>query len=190
MNTRYSILDTRHSNKGFTLIELMVVMVIMAILVVAGVSSFISSQKKSRDTKKKNDLRQMVLALETYYSDHGQYPASDAEGRILGCAPTGTDVCEWGEIFQSEDGGSVYMVNLPVESNERKKYLYVSSGTAFQMYATLENTLDADIPKDQDDQARVFTDIDCGNEATAVYCNYGVSSANTTVESGRTISYE
>ena len=48
----------RQLKAGFTLVELMIVMIIMGILVLAGVGSFISSQKRSRDTKRKNDLRQ------------------------------------------------------------------------------------------------------------------------------------
>lgn len=178
-------------NKGFTLIELMVVMVLLAILVVAGIGSFTSSQKKGRDTKKKNDLQQVTLALEAYYSDFGRYPASDSQGRILGCVPSGTGACDWGDIFQADTDGSIYMAALPYETDVKRTYVYSAdgSGTQYQLYARLENTLDGDIPKNASDEARVFLDLDCGT-TSPLYCNYGVSSANITVEDGRTIGYE
>lgn len=177
---------------GFTLIELMVSMVILAILVVAGFGSYTSSQRRSRDSKKKNDLRQVALALETYYSDKGRYPSSDAQGRILGCAPGGITACDWGEIFQADTNGTLYMVALPIETDSKLRYLYVTdgTGTSYQLYATLVNVKDTDIPKNASDQSRVFTDIDCGTGAGTIYCNYGVASSNITLEDGRMLGYE
>ena len=170
----------------------MVAMIILAILVVAGVGSYTSSQRRSRDSKKKNDLRQVTIALETYYTDKGRYPDGDSEGRIEGCAPTGTTACEWGEIFQADTNGSIYMVALPVESDSKRKYIYMTDGlgASYQIYANLENVTDTDIPKNGNDESRIFTDLDCATGTGTIYCNYGLASTNITVENGRTISYE
>lgn len=62
-------------NRGFTLLELLVVLSIMAILVTLGISSFTTAQKKSRDAKRKSDIKEVQGALEQYYSICGyQYP--------------------------------------------------------------------------------------------------------------------
>ena len=179
------------NKQGFTLIELLISIIILGVLIAAGVGSFMSSQKKGVDAKRKNDLRQISLALETYYNDKGNYPAGDADGRIEGCAPDGAAVCEWGDMFQADEDGAVYMVNLPVEANASQRYVYLSTdGTYYQLYARLENTLDSNIPKNAQDEPRVFADLDCSSTGVTVYCNYGVASTNKKVEDDRTESYE
>jgi len=63
--------------KGFTLLELLVVIGIISILVTMSFSSYSTAQKKSRDAKRKNDLKAIQNAFEQYYSICGyKYPAS------------------------------------------------------------------------------------------------------------------
>lgn len=178
-------------SRGFTLVELMIVMIIMGILVVVGVGNFTSSQKKSRDTKRKNDIRQVALSLEAYVNDKGSYPRGDGLGNILGCVPDGVTACTWGQIFQADTNGAVYMISLPLESKGNRRYMYVSTdGSYYQLYTRLENTLDSDIPRDAQDKARVFSDLDCSSDGSNAYCNYAVASQNKTAEDGRSVSYE
>lgn len=65
------------SKKGFTLIELLIVIVIIGILatVVIGIVG-VNGQRKARDTKKKADIHEIQTALENYFTDKDQYPAS------------------------------------------------------------------------------------------------------------------
>jgi len=63
--------------RGFTLIELVVVMAILATLIGIGYSSFTNTLNKARDAKRKSDLRQIQLALEKYKNLNGDYPVSD-----------------------------------------------------------------------------------------------------------------
>lgn len=53
---------------GFTLIELMIVITIITILVTIGVTSFTTSQKKARDSRRKSDVRDIQTALEQYFA--------------------------------------------------------------------------------------------------------------------------
>ena len=179
----------RAQASGFTLLEIMIVIAIIGILVAVGLTSFVSSQKKSRDIKRKNDLRQVSLALESYYNDKNRYPASSANGQIAGCFPDDATICDWNTIFQDKNN-TVYMVKLPIESDSGGKYVYVAgvNGISYQLYARLENTDDSAIPKNAQGKSRVFSDIACG--AAGVYCNWGISSPNTAVETGRTITYQ
>jgi type II secretion system protein G len=176
--------------KGFTLIELLVVIAILGILVTIGLVSFMSSQKKSRDLKRKNDLRQISLALEAYFNDKGTYPAGNSDGNIMGCSPDDVSLCAWGAEFKDKNN-TIYMLTLPGDSVGGQKYVYMPAvdKSSYQLYARLENTLDNDIPKDAQSKSRVFTDITC-DTANAVYCNYGLSSSNKAVTEGRTVVYE
>ncbi len=59
--------------KGFTLIELMVVISILAILVTIGVTSYSTIRKNSRDSIRKSDLHTIQNALEQYYGKNEAY---------------------------------------------------------------------------------------------------------------------
>jgi prepilin-type N-terminal cleavage/methylation domain-containing protein len=64
------------SRKGFTLLELLVVISIIAILVALGVVSFTTAQKKGRDARRRGDMKAMQQMMEQYYSaNNSAYPA-------------------------------------------------------------------------------------------------------------------
>lgn len=62
------------SDRGFTLIEIMVSVSIMVILTIIGVVSYSKINMRSRDVKRKSDIEQVRSALEMYRSDYGYYP--------------------------------------------------------------------------------------------------------------------
>lgn len=67
------------SKKGFTLIELMVVIVIIGILVAIALPNFISAQDRAKISSVKANLHTVQTMLETYSVDwSGQYPPNTA----------------------------------------------------------------------------------------------------------------
>jgi prepilin-type N-terminal cleavage/methylation domain-containing protein len=73
--------------RAFTLIELLVVIAIIAILVGLLLPAFKAVQNQARSTQAKNDLTQIVNAVNAFYTDYGNYPV----------APAATDTCfNWG----------------------------------------------------------------------------------------------
>lgn len=67
----------KKTDRGFTLIELLVVISIIATLATIGAVSFSSLREKARDSVRKNDLKQLALALEVYRQANGKYPCTD-----------------------------------------------------------------------------------------------------------------
>jgi prepilin-type N-terminal cleavage/methylation domain-containing protein len=66
----------RNPPAAFTLIELLVVVGIMAILVGLLLPAFKAVQSQARQTQAKNDLTQIVNAVNAYYTEYGKYPLS------------------------------------------------------------------------------------------------------------------
>jgi len=175
--------------KGFTLVELLVVITILAILSNIGLNTFTSAQKKSRDAKRKAHLKQLSDAFEAYYNDQGQYPES-TDGNISGCGDDAQQECTWGQsAFSNTTTNTVYMTELPTDPTQGYKYYYEGLKDAqdhvysFQLYARLENDQDIAVPKSPSDKPQHYDGLSCGEAE----CNYGVSSYNITPADGRSL---
>lgn len=60
--------------RGFTLIELMVVMVIVSLLITLAAPRYFGSLQKSKETALRQTLAITRDALDKYYGDNGKYP--------------------------------------------------------------------------------------------------------------------
>ena len=69
----------RNPPAAFTLIELLVVIAIIAILVGLLFPAFKAVQNQARSTQAKNDLTQIVNAVNAFYTDYGKYPVVTAD---------------------------------------------------------------------------------------------------------------
>ena len=61
-------------SRGFTLIELMIVMAIMGILITIAAPNLKQSLVRAREAVLKENLFQMREAIDQYYADNGKYP--------------------------------------------------------------------------------------------------------------------
>lgn len=75
--------------KGFTLLEMLVVIGIIAILVSLGFASYSTVQKKARDAKRQGDLKSAQQVMEQCYSVNSfQYPdITIASGTVSATCP-------------------------------------------------------------------------------------------------------
>jgi prepilin-type N-terminal cleavage/methylation domain-containing protein len=62
-------------SRGFSLLELLVVISIIGILISIGTVAFTSAQKTSRDSRRRGDIKAMQDAFEQYNADKGSYEA-------------------------------------------------------------------------------------------------------------------
>ena len=63
-------------DKGFTLIEVIIVFTLIGILVGLGIPSYKNATKKGREAVLKEDLFQFRKLIDQYYHDKGKYPPS------------------------------------------------------------------------------------------------------------------
>lgn len=67
---------TERSRSGFTLAELLIAVIIVAILSTVALVMFKEAQKEARDSKRRQDLVSIQLALESYNRRNNHYPCT------------------------------------------------------------------------------------------------------------------
>ena len=70
------------SGKGFTLIELMVVIAIILILALIAVPAYRNMQERAKKARAQEDMRNIATALEAFYVDWNQYPVQATAGEM------------------------------------------------------------------------------------------------------------
>ena len=136
--------------KGFTLIELLVVITIIALLISAVSASFTHAQAKSRDGRRKSDLKSVQQALEMYMQTYGRYPSSTSGVITCSGGAAGTNQNGWGSIFQCPSStGPIFAQQLPkdpaYQTDANKGYYYENlSQFTYTVSADLENDNDQD----------------------------------------------
>ncbi|HEU5357694.1 MAG TPA: prepilin-type N-terminal cleavage/methylation domain-containing protein [Gemmatimonadales bacterium] len=85
------------NRKGFTLIELLIVVVIIGILAAIAIPKFAATKDKAKLASVKSDLRNLMTAEESYFSDNSTYTSALATsifavstGNAYTAAVTGT----------------------------------------------------------------------------------------------------
>ncbi len=106
------------SDKGFTLIEIMVVVVILGILAAVVVPRVMDRPEQARITATQNNIRAIHSALDMYKLDNHQYPTTDQGLEALAMQPNSEPKpANWNR----------YMDNIPLDP-WGNKYLYLEPG--------------------------------------------------------------
>ena len=112
------VLPNKYHERGFTLIELMVVVVILGILAAVVVPRVMDRPEQARITATKNNIRAIKSALDMYKLDNHQYPTTDQGLEALVLAPRSEP---------KPTNWSQYMDNIPMDP-WGNKYLYLEPG--------------------------------------------------------------
>lgn len=109
------------AKKGFTLIELMVVIVIIGILVAIALPNFIAAQDRAKLSSVKSNMHTFQTMIETYAVDWGGVyagtpatPATGAAAALVTEAKNKSYYKDFKNPFSAQSGaGSSYMDNAP-----------------------------------------------------------------------------
>ena len=74
ISNQQSEIRDQKSSGAFTLIELLVVITVIAILMALLFPAFKGVQDQAKRTQAKNDVTQVVTAVNAYYTEYGKYP--------------------------------------------------------------------------------------------------------------------
>src|SRR5258707_9454555 len=64
----------RKNNRGFTIVELLIVIVVIGILAALVIVTYNGIQSKARDTERKTDVNALASHLEAYFAQNAKYP--------------------------------------------------------------------------------------------------------------------
>ena len=88
MNQLSRLRAARRSNKGFTLIEIMIVIVIIGILATLVIPNIMGRPDEARAVSARADVSTIVQALKLYKLDNGRYPTTEQGLNALVTRPT------------------------------------------------------------------------------------------------------
>jgi prepilin-type N-terminal cleavage/methylation domain-containing protein len=68
------MISLKQKSKGFTIVELLIVIVVIAILATLVIVTFTGIQQKARDSQRQTDVNALDSQLEAFYASKGYYP--------------------------------------------------------------------------------------------------------------------
>jgi prepilin-type N-terminal cleavage/methylation domain-containing protein len=115
------------NQRGFTIVELLIVIVVIGILAALVITTYTGIQAKARNSNRQTDVNSVQTQLEAYFAQNGHYPSltdmNDSSWRSTNMKSLDT------EALQDPQGSAATLVTSPVA----KSYAYAvtnSSGTS------------------------------------------------------------
>lgn len=101
------------NKKGFSLIELLVVISIIAVLSAVLVANFMGMRERARDAQKIQDLNATKSALRLYYNDNQEYPDSNLDTSLV---PKYMSSVDPGYNYTQTNSGDGFILQVNLEA--------------------------------------------------------------------------
>jgi general secretion pathway protein G len=108
-------------DKGFTLVELMVVIIILAVLTGIAIPSYLALRDRAKIQATRSEMQNIATAIAVYEADIGSYPATTMAELI--------DALEADAV----GGDGAYMANVPENDAWGDAYTYTLTGTSYTL---------------------------------------------------------
>lgn len=124
------------SRKGFTIVELLIVVVVIAILAAITIVSYNGIQNRATDSVVQSDIRQLSKQLDSYNVTNGSYPTSDAELTSIGIKMSKSN---YGRNVVS--GTDQYNIVYCRPQSDPSRYAIIASSKSGTLYQYVDGTI-------------------------------------------------
>jgi type II secretion system protein G len=127
---------SRKRVKGFTLVELLIVIIIIAVLAAVIVPKFGNSSVRSRETALRSDLKAMRDAIDLFKADTSAYPANLTDLALSTAPATGKDSAGNNKAITAAQFKGPYIEKIKTDPVSGSNYIYsVTSPTVGKVKA-------------------------------------------------------
>lgn len=174
--------------KGFTIVELLIVIVVIGILAAIVIVAYNGVQGKARDSARIAKVKSIAKAIELYYVDNGTYPQIlDGQGRETVC---GSQTDNWGHCDRNKilsDMLAPYLKIDPTSLSDATQgnYWYWYTSQAADNYQTYGMMVYLESNGGQNDGGYFANAYEVGQKPT--YCTSKYSGANASWTSYNTL---
>jgi general secretion pathway protein G len=120
--------NTHQKKRGFTLVELLIVIVILAVLAAIAIPRFMDSGTRSKEASLHGDLKLLRNSIELFHNDTGAWPAALADLAGTTAPVSGKDNTGTTKTINAPDFKGPYLQSLPTDP--------VNGGAAFSYSVT------------------------------------------------------
>lgn len=133
-------LGTKNNSRGFTIVELLIVIVVIGILAAITIVAYNGAQSRARFSKMQSDVKTLQRYIEAYNATNGSYPSTggswkyqrqDGNAFIPGLTPTITS-----SLPSITDG--------PTGGITNNTYVYNSNGVNYKLIRLYQTSIPAD----------------------------------------------
>ena len=110
-----AIQNKTRDDKGFTLIELMVVVLIIAILIAIAIPTFLGMRKRAQDRAAQSNLRNGLTAAKAFYTDEDTFTPSTGDFNATE-GETIEPSLDWADKATPDTEGEVAVVSVDADT--------------------------------------------------------------------------
>jgi general secretion pathway protein G len=115
-------------NKGFTLVELLIVIIIIAVLAAIAIPKFANSSLRSKESALRSNLRLTRDAIDLFRADTGALPAVTADLSVTTAPTGGLDATGGAKTIAAADWRGPYLQAVPSDPTNAGALGYTTTG--------------------------------------------------------------